>query len=74
MIDLSMTVKDIEPGRKKKKVKETYAYCQRDRNDFVKRWNEVVKRLKSSGKDLGKIVIVSDEREGRPIKAAERGK
>lgn len=55
-------------------MKETYAYCQRDRNDFVKRWNEVVKRLKSSGRDLGKIVIVSDEREGKPVKAAERGK
>ena len=74
MIDLSMTVKDIEPGRKQRKMRQTYVFNEHDRNKFHERWNECVNRLKRSGFDLSTIVIVCDEREGKPVKAAERGK
>ena len=55
-------------------MRQTYVFNEHDRNKFYERWNECVNRLKRSGFDLSKIVIVCDEREGKPIKAAERGK
>ena len=55
-------------------MRQTYVFNEHDRNKFHERWNECVNRLKRSGFDLSTIVIVCDEREGNPFKAAERGK
>ena len=48
-------------------------YTDGERREIEEKWEEYIGRLKRSGFDLSRIIIIPTEREGKPLKRAVRG-
>lgn len=47
---------------KTKTREKTISYNAREKSEFITDWEEAVKRIRNSGRDLGKIILVQEER------------
>lgn len=59
--------------RHKKRMEETGKYSDKDQKKYTEEWNRHVSRIKASGADLSRIMIVTEEMRNGPSKMTVGG-